>query len=257
MQGLPAGQGEGVPYARAGPSAYLHDINLLIDTPAEISCLLNLCRIRRVDHFTCTHLALDHVEGFPIVEQIALDFRTWRAYPEKQISLLLPEDLNESLRGIQSQYGLLVDFYEKSGFIRLVPFRGNIQIGPVSIGAIPVSRGSQIAFVYVFGGTGRRILYAPCDVNPFPEHRTEVQQPDILVIQPGIFESGLKHHFKYPADHISRITMYTLEQTLQWGHAARRERSCLSILRSTGTAATMIIAPWSRTASVLPTMACG
>ena len=27
---------KGVPYARAGPSAFVHDINLLIDTPAEI-----------------------------------------------------------------------------------------------------------------------------------------------------------------------------------------------------------------------------
>ena len=98
---------KGVPYARAGPSAYLHDVGLLIDTPAEISCLLNRCRIRRVDHLTFTHLDPDHVEGFRVVEQIALDFRTWRAYPEKQICLLLPQELNESLRKLQSQYGPL------------------------------------------------------------------------------------------------------------------------------------------------------
>ena len=35
----------------------------------------------------------DHVEGFRVVEQISLDFRTWRAHPEKQICLLLPEQL--------------------------------------------------------------------------------------------------------------------------------------------------------------------
>ena len=27
---------KGVPYSRGGPSAFLHDVNLLIDTPAEI-----------------------------------------------------------------------------------------------------------------------------------------------------------------------------------------------------------------------------
>jgi len=206
---------KGIPYARAGPSAFLHDINLLIDTPAEISCLLNLCRIRRIDYLTFTHLDPDHVEGFRVVEQIALDFRTWRAYPRKQICLLLPEELNENLRSIQSQYGPLVDFYVKKSFIRLVSFRDNIKIGPVSIDAIPVDRGSHIACVYIFEKAGGRIVYAPCDVKPFPEHRTEVQHPDLLVIQPGIFESGLKHRFTYPDDHISRTTMYTFEQTLE------------------------------------------
>lgn len=205
----------GVPYARAGPSAFLHDINLLIDTPAETSCLLNRRRIHRIDCLTFTHLDPDHVEGFRVVEQIALDFRTWRAYPEMQIRLLLPEELSQRLRSIQSQYGPLVDFYEKRGFISLSPFRDSIQIGPMSIDAIAVDRGEQIAFVYVFERAGRRIVYAPCDLKPFPEHRKEVQQPDLLVIQPGIFESGLKYGFKYPADHISRANLYTFEQTLE------------------------------------------
>jgi len=58
------------------------------------------------------------------------------------------------------------------------------------------------------------VVYAPCDIKPFPEHRNEVQQADLLVIQPGIFEKGLKHGFRYLADHISRTTLYTFEQTL-------------------------------------------
>ena len=41
-----------------------------------------------------------------------------------------------------------------------------------------------------------------------------MQNADLLVIQPGIFEDGLKHGFKYPKDHISRTTLYTFEQTL-------------------------------------------
>jgi phosphoribosyl 1,2-cyclic phosphate phosphodiesterase len=205
----------GVPYARAGPSAFLHDINLLIDTPAEISCLLNRCRIRRVDHLIFTHLDPDHVEGFRVVEQIALDFRTWHAYPAKQIRLLFPQELHEHLRSIRSQYGPLVDYYEKRGFIRLALFQDSIQVGPVRIDAIPVDRGEQTSFVYVLGRAGRKTVYAPCDLKPFPEHRTEVQRPDLLIIQPGIFEGGLKHRFKYPADHISRATLYTFEQTLE------------------------------------------
>ena len=206
---------KGVPYARAGPAAFLHDINLLIDTPAEIVSLLNRSSIRRVDYLTFTHLDPDHMEGFRVVEQIALDFRSWRAYPEKQICLLLPEQLYAPMRHIRSQYGSLLDFYQESGFIRLMLFQNKVQIKDVGITAIPVDRGSQLSFVYVFEKSGHRVVYAPCDIKPFPEHRNEVQHADLLIIQPGIFEEGLKHGFKYPAEHISRKTLYTFEQTME------------------------------------------
>ena len=206
---------KGIPYARTGSSAFLHDINLLIDTPAEIAVQLNRSHIRSIDYLILTHLDPDHVEGLRVVEQITLDFRSWLAYPEKQICLLLPEQLGEGIKKIRSQYGSLVDFYRRSGFVRLMLFQGEVQINKVRITAIPVDRGSQLAFVYVLEKSGRKIVYAPCDCKPFPEYRTEVQQPDLLVIQPGIFESGLKHQFKYPVDHISRTTLYTFEQTLE------------------------------------------
>ena len=205
---------KGTPYARTGPAAFLHDINLLIDTPAEIVSQLNRSSIRRINYLTFTHLDPDHVEGLRVVEQIALDFRTWRAYPEKQICLLLPEQLNLHVSDIQSQYGSVIDFYQESGFVRIMPFQDKVQIRDVRITAIPVNRGSQLAFVYVFTKSGRKVVYAPCDIKPFPEHSSEVQRADLLIIQPGLFETGLKHGFRYPADHISRTTLYTFEQTL-------------------------------------------
>jgi phosphoribosyl 1,2-cyclic phosphate phosphodiesterase len=205
---------KGVPYARAGPSAFLHDINLLIDTPAEITAQLNRSAIDRVDYLTFTHLDPDHVEGFRVVEQIALDFRNWRAYPEKQICLLLPEPLNENIEKLNSQYGPFIDFFLRRGFVELKSFKDKVQLGDVQLTAIPVERNSQPVFIYVFEKSGGKVIYAPCDLKPFPEHRDEVQRPDLLITQPGIFETGLKHGFEYPAEHITRKNLYTFEQTL-------------------------------------------
>lgn len=205
---------KGAPYTRTGPAAFLHDINLLIDTPAGIVSQLNRSSIRGIDYLAFTHLDPDHVEGFRVVEQMALDFRTWRAYPEKQVCLLLPGQLHEPIRRLGSQYGPLVDFYRESGFIRLRLFHDSIQLGDIRLTAIPVDRGSQLAFIYVFEKAGRKVVYAVCDIRPFPEHRDEVQRADLLIVQPGIFEKGLKHGFKYPADHISRTNLYTYEQTI-------------------------------------------
>ncbi len=220
----------GAPFARTGPSAFVHDIRLLIDTPAEVARQLNRERIGGVEHLLFTHLDPDHVEGFRVVEQIALDFRSWRAYPDKRIRLLLPHALAERIREIRSAYGPLVDFYVRQGFVELVPFGDSIVVRDVAIRAIPVDRGDQTAFVHVFDDGERKLVYAPCDIKPFPEHRREVRDADLLVIQPGMFESGLKHGFRYPEDHVSRTTLYTFDETLALARRIRAHRVIFSHL---------------------------
>ncbi|MGD8512619.1 MAG: hypothetical protein PVG85_01610, partial [Deltaproteobacteria bacterium] len=96
-----------MPYERTGPSTFIHDENLLIDTPAEIAAQLNRSHIERIDYLLFTHLDPDHVEGSRVVEQITLDFRTWQAYPDKQIRLILPDKLDNHLKDIRSIYGPL------------------------------------------------------------------------------------------------------------------------------------------------------
>jgi phosphoribosyl 1,2-cyclic phosphate phosphodiesterase len=205
---------KGVPYERTGPSAFLHDENLLIDTPAEIAHQLNRSHIECIDYLLFTHLDPDHIEGFRAVEQITLDFRTWEAYPDRHIRLILPEELNKRLGNIRSVYGPVIDYYEDQGFVQRTAFQDSIVIGDTKITAIRVDRGSQVSFIYVFERQGRKMVYAPCDIKPFPEYREEVQGADLLVIQPGIFEDGLKHDFAYPEDHISRTTLYTFQETI-------------------------------------------
>ncbi|MBW1945391.1 MAG: hypothetical protein JRJ51_21535 [Deltaproteobacteria bacterium] len=206
---------KGVPYERTGPSVYLQDANLLIDTPAEIVSQLNRTGIERVDRITFTHLDPDHIEGFRVVEQITLDFRTWKAYPEKQIQLVLPRRLYDRLGDIRSVYGPLVDYYETQGFVKCVPFETQITMGDVRMTALPVFRQEPTAYILVFEKGGKKVVYAPCDIKPFPLEEAEVRNPDLLIIQPGIFEEGLKHDFTYPDDHISRTTIYTFDQTME------------------------------------------
>ena len=205
---------KGLPYARTGPSAFIHDENLLIDKPAEIAHQLNRSRIDQINCLMFTHLDPDHMEGIRVVEQITLDFRTWRAYSGKHIRLVLPELLYGRLRDIRFAYGPLIDYYESQGFVRCSPFRDKIKIGSTKVTAIQVDRGFTQSFIYVFDSEDKRLIYAPCDIKPFPEEREEVKDADLLVIQPGIFEDGLKHGFTYPEDHIFRTTLYTFEETM-------------------------------------------
>ena len=206
---------KGGPYQRTGPSIFIHDESILIDTPAEIVYQLNRSHIEQINYLLFTHLDPDHVEGFRVVEQITLDFRTWRAYEGKQLKLVLPEELFKRLGEIRSFYGPLIDFYQAQGFVSCSTYQESMTLGHIKVTALPVDRGTQMAFIYVFEKNGQKLVYAPCDIKPFPEDRTEVKDPDLLVIQPGIFETGLKHKFEYPEDHISRTTLYTFEDTLE------------------------------------------
>lgn len=215
---------KGVPFERGGPAAFVHDETILIDTPAEIARQLNRSDIRAISHLMLTHLDPDHIEGFRVVEQMAIDFRTWRAYPGKTVCLVLPEPLMEKFRKLRTAYGSLVPFYEKSGFLRCAPFGREAVIGQVKVTALPVDRGDQTAYVYVFEKNGGKAVYAPCDIKPFPEQDPAVQHPDVLFIQPGLFETGLKHGFVYPRDHISRTTLYTFDETVALGRRLRAQK---------------------------------
>lgn len=215
---------KGGPYARTGPSAFLHDAHLLIDTPAEIAWQLNRSKIERIDSLLFTHLDPDHIEGFRVVEQITLDFRSWRAYEGKGLRLILPGPLQERIGGIRSVYGPLIDYYEDRGFVSRLTFEDTILSGDLRITALPVKRNDHHAFIYTFEKDGKRMVYAPCDIKPFPEGEECVQNADLLVIQPGIFEKGLKHAFTYPEHHVSRTTLYTFEETLALSERIGAER---------------------------------
>jgi phosphoribosyl 1,2-cyclic phosphate phosphodiesterase len=114
-------------------------------------------------------------------------------------------------------YGPIIDYYEEQGFVYRTAFQDSTVVGNTKITAIPVDRGSQVSFIYVFERNGRKMVYAPCDIKPFPEEKDEVREANLLVIQPGIFEDGLKHDFIYPEDHISRTTLYTFQETIDLG----------------------------------------
>lgn len=201
-------------YERSGPSLFLHDHNILIDTPAEVARQLNRFGISELETVMLTHLDPDHIEGLRVVEQITIDFRTWRAFPDKQIRLSLPAPLMEKLRDIDTVYGSQLAFFEKSGFVRCEPFTYRTTIENLFITAVPVESDHPSVFIYVFEKEGRKLVYAPCDIKPFPERCSAVRNADLLIIQPGIFETGLQDHYLFPEEHISRTTLYTFDETL-------------------------------------------
>lgn len=64
---------KGVPYSRAGNSTFIHDENILIDTPERIWDSLNRENIEQVDYIFISHFHADHVLGLRILQPLGLE----------------------------------------------------------------------------------------------------------------------------------------------------------------------------------------
>jgi len=125
---------------------------------------------------------------------------------------------------ITTVYGPWLEFLEKSGFVECRVFEGALKLGDLAVAAIRVPGSNPPVFIYVFIKQGHKIVYAPCDIKPFPEYRPEVRNPNLLLIQPGIFETGLAYDYTYLQAHISRTTLYTFDETLALGRRLKADR---------------------------------
>ena len=147
MQGLQGGQGKGLSLPADRSIPFPARPKPADDTPADIAAQLNREGIRALTHIMFTHLDPDHAEGLRVIEQITLDFRTWRGRPEKQVSLLLPRALVDRFHGITTVYGPWLEILQKSGFVECCVFEGTINLGDLAFTAIRVPESDPPVFM--------------------------------------------------------------------------------------------------------------
>lgn len=202
---------KGFPYARTGCSLFLEGVNLLIDTPEDINASLNNAGIQKVEHIFYSHCDPDHTMGMRVIEQLKLD---WLAdsLGEKAGEPIevgsLPVIL-EDLKRQGTRYGSFLGYFEARGLVYTRGIR-SFQKGGVSVELVPVDAQEHVA-VFVISSGGRKIIYAPCDVKPFPESE-KFQGADILIIGNTIVGDVLKNGFVLREDNPLRKELFTLDE---------------------------------------------
>lgn len=68
-------------YERLGPSLYIEDIKLLIDTPEDIAISCDRQNITELKYLSISHKDPDHTRGVHIVESIGFDWITEKSTP--------------------------------------------------------------------------------------------------------------------------------------------------------------------------------
>ena len=160
-------------YERLGPSLYIDDIKMLIDTPEDISI---------------SHSDPDHVKGIRVVEKIAYDFIKEKSTPIHFYAL--PEvirDINYMNRDCLKYYGDVL------GCIS-VNETSHIRIDDIDIDLINNNPDRNITF-YVIKQCEKKVIYACCNPKPFL-HNEAYFDADVFIISlvsdDGILNDGTK-----------------------------------------------------------------
>ncbi len=202
---------KGFPYARTGCSLLIEGANILIDTPEDIGDALNHADVQKVEHILYSHCDPDHTMGMRVIEQLKMD---WLAdsVGKKQSDPIEVASLPAILEDVKMQgtkYGSALAYYEAKGLVRTKGLRA-FEKGNMAVDLVPVDAEEHVA-VFVISAGGKKVIYAPCDVKPFPQSE-KFQDADVLIIGNTIVGDVLKDGFVLEEDNPLRKELFTLDE---------------------------------------------
>ncbi|MCM1183118.1 MAG: MBL fold metallo-hydrolase [Roseburia sp.] len=202
---------KGFPYARTGCSLFLEDANILIDTPEDINASLNNSGIQKVEYILYSHCDPDHTMGMRVIEQINLEWLddSLGKKPETPIGVLSLPVIIEDIKKQRTRYGSVMEYYESKGLVYTKGIRA-FKKNDILVELIPVDEQEHVT-VFLISSGGKKIIYAPCDVKPFPETE-KFRDADVLIIGNTIVGEVLKDGFVLNKDNPLRKELFTLEE---------------------------------------------
>lgn len=200
---------KGRPYSRFGCCLFLKELNMIVDTPEDIVQSINCSGIDKIDRVLYSHVDPDHTLGMRVFEQLKLD---WIKVSEGEecenpIEVIAREKVMEELNSIRFCLGSYLDYYE--GVRHLIKRRivnDSIEINNIKITFIEVGS----ATVFVFEKENKKLIYAPCDVKPFPDKEI-FKDADIMIIGNTIIGDELKDGFILKQDNPLTKELFVME----------------------------------------------
>lgn len=209
----------GPPYSRFGCSLFVTGANLLIDTPEDIVAAVNHSPIRGIDAIAYSHWDPDHTLGLRIIEQLRMDWlaRSTGSFSPTPLRVLALDGVRRDLEAIQNPYGSFFGYYGAEGLARLETVQSPLAFGPLTVTLVPVDEARRVT-IFVLEQAGRRLIYAPCDVKPFPESPL-FEGADVLILGNTMIGPVLKGGFVPAPDNPLLRELFSLDEAI-----ALRER---------------------------------
>jgi phosphoribosyl 1,2-cyclic phosphate phosphodiesterase len=175
---------KGAPYARTGPSVFVHGPDVLIDTPEESKEQLNRSQVTRIAAGLYSHWHPDHTAGRRVWEARTFDFRSWPPRFETT-----PVDVPARVwDDFEEHYGLADQFrfLERQGTVevRLLADGETFELGGTRVTAVPLA--AENAYAFLFEADGKRVLVAMDETHEWTP--PELGPLDLAVLPVGVFE---------------------------------------------------------------------
>ena len=174
-------------YERLGPSLYIEDIGMLIDTPEDIAVACDRQGISRIDYLSISHKDPDHTRGMRIVEPLGYDCIAGKGTPIQFIAL--PEVVDD----INAWNGDGLYYYQNILNCISINRTNYAKIGSIELHLVnnKTHRGNMT--FYVISDGSKKAVYACCDVKPFVPNEL-YYDADVFIIglvsDDGILKDG-------------------------------------------------------------------
>ena len=204
---------KGFPYARSGCSLFIEDEKILFDTPEDICYGLNNAEVDDVQMVLYSHSDPDHTMGMRVFEQLRLNWMEVSVGNtcENPIDLISLPTIIDELKQQSTCKGPVLDYYEWRNLVSRKK-QYSVEKGDITIQLIPVDETERIAIFVIMQGD-KKVIYAPCDVKPFPEHEI-FRDADLLSIGNTIIGEVLKDGWVLEPGNPFRESLFVMEEII-------------------------------------------
>ncbi len=165
---------KGFPYKRLGQSLFMHDEQILFDTPEDINEELNCHNIDDISCIFYSHWHPDHILGCRIVETLMDDSKELKS----PIDVHMPrEGIDLSING-----NSVLNYYNSIGYINVINSDEDVYINQVRIKKIKLNNGFSYSFLITNGD--KKVFYCPCHSMDIP-YLNELYDVDLMIMCKG------------------------------------------------------------------------
>ncbi len=202
---------KGVPYQRRGPSVFIHDHNILFDTPEDIGESLNRAGIDEVQACFYSHWHPDHVMGRRIFEQLNWNLRGGE---NKSTDIYVPKCVREDMEKMLGTWSHL-EYMQSIGIVKVhvIEPGESVIIGDLEITPEPLAE--DYVFAYHVRKGDEHIWIAMDELVGW-EPGESVANLDLAILPSGVCEfHPLNGERRIPADEPVLKTEMRYERTLE------------------------------------------
>jgi phosphoribosyl 1,2-cyclic phosphate phosphodiesterase len=179
---------KGVPYARRGNSLFIHDENVLIDTPELVWESLNRERIQAVDYVFLSHFHADHTLGLRALQPLSMEDVPVSDFVGEQTTLVMSRETYERTIESNEVFQHLTDVWAD---LLLLEDGESASVGELSfthIGAELKEGGEPVISGFLFEDDGTTAFVSPDENRYFDLGR--LPDLDLWIKETGYFKRG-------------------------------------------------------------------